>query len=445
MAKAAQLNVDILAVADQALATFDKVKEKVTGNHAAMKVAAVAGATAILGAMGEATKAASEHEVAVAKLQTAYKNAGVPMSGMNDSLEEIDASSRRTGQSAEDNIDAYTRLVAATHDSTKAHEELATAQDLAAFKGISVADASTAIIKATGGSTRALKEMGIATTDASGKQLDAQAVMEKLTAAVHGQADAFGGTAAGQMARYKETVEQAKVSMGEALLPAIQKVLAMLQPLFSWLSSNTAILRVLAPIVVILAGAILGVVAAVRVWTAVQAALDVVLNANPIGLLIAAIAALVVGVVLAYQHFGPFRSAIQDVFSWITRLGGWILSNWKIVVDVLLGPLGLIITNFSTLWGWIQDVINALETVGRKASEALGWLNKIPGKGLLDKINPFSSAAPPGAATTPSTIVFQITATPGSDLPEVVYDALRRYQRRHVRPELISAFGAGGW
>jgi hypothetical protein len=34
-----------------------------------------------------------------------------------------------------------------------------------------------------------------------------------------------------------------------------------------------------------------------------------------------------------------------------------------------------------------------------------------------------------------------VNATPGSDLPEVVYQALRDYQRRHVRPELSPMFG----
>ena len=33
-----------------------------------------------------------------------------------------------------------------------------------------------------------------------------------------------------------------------------------------------------------------------------------------------------------------------------------------------------------------------------------------------------------------------VYATPGSDLPTVVYDALKGYQRRHRRPELAALF-----
>ena len=101
-----------------------------------------------------------------------------------------------------------------------------------------MATAADAIIKANEGNTRALKEMGIATTDAAGKQLSHTAIMQKLTAAVHGQAAAFGQTASGEMARYKESIDQAKVAIGEALLPALKSLLGMLQPVFTWLANN---------------------------------------------------------------------------------------------------------------------------------------------------------------------------------------------------------------
>jgi hypothetical protein len=40
----------------------------------------------------------------------------------------------------------------------------------------------------------------------------------------------------------------------------------------------------------------------------------------------------------------------------------------------------------------------------------------------------------------PSIVNIQVVATPGDDLPEVVYRSLREYQRRHVRPELAPLF-----
>ena len=442
MAKAAVLDIVIEATADKATEAFDKIKEKSSGSYAALKVGAVAAAGAVVAGLADATSAAAEHEVSVSKLQQAYKDAGVSTGDMKDSLEEIDKSSRKTGQSTEDNIAAYTKLITVTHSSAAAHQDLAVAQDLAAYKGTTVAAAADAIAKASQGNTRALKDMGIATTDASGKALTHAQVMDKLTAAVHGQAAAFGSTASGQMARYKESLDQAKVAVGEALLPALKKLLDMLQPVFTWLANNQGIISTLTPIVGVLAGGVLAVVAAQRIWVAVQGALNAVMDANPIGLIVLAIAGLAAGVIYAYNHFRPFHDAVQDAWQVIKDLAGWVTAHWRPIVDILLGPIGLLITNFGTVEKAIRKVIDALEDVGKKVSSALGWLGKIPhGIGsTLSSLNPFSASAPAGGAGA-STVVFQITAVPRSNLGEVVYDALRDYQRRHVRPELAPLFG----
>jgi hypothetical protein len=439
VAKSAELRFDILAVADKAIETVDKVKDKVTSAHGAMKIAAVAGATAILGALGEATNAAAEHEAAVAKLAQAYKNAGVPADGMKEALDQIDTSSRRTGQSAEDNIAAYTKLVAATHNATTAHKDLAIAQDLAAFKGVDVATAADDVVKASTGQTRALKEMGIATTDASGKQLDAKQVMDKLTQAVHGQANAMGDTATGKVKRYKESIDQAKTTIGESLLPALQKLLDILQPVFNWLDKNQGLVKTLTPIVAVLAGGVLAVVGALRLWAVIQGIVNTLMDANPIGLVVLAIAGLALGIIYAYNHFKPFRQIIGDVWDALKTFGNWISQHWKLIVDLLLGPIGVVITNLGTVKQIIKDVTDALGHIGHAVSDALGWLKKIPGAGLISKLNPFS--LPGGGGAAPAPVIISVTATPGDDLPEVVYQALRTYQRRHVRPELQPLFG----
>ena len=438
MAKAAVLDIVIEATSDKAVEAFDKIKEKSSGSYTALKVGAVAAAGAVVAGLASATSAAAEHEVSVSKLKQAYIDAGVSTAGMNDSLEEIDASSRKTGQSTEDNIAAYTKLVTVTKDTAKAHEELGVAQDLAAYKGVSVATAADAIIKANEGNTRALKEMGIATTDASGKQLSHTAIMAKLTAAVHGQAAAFGQTASGEMARYNQSIDQAKVAVGEALLPALKSLLGMLQPVFTWLANNQRLIQKLAPVVAILAGGVLAVAAAMKVWAAIQAVVNALMTANPIGLVIAALVILVAGVYEAYKHFKVFHDIVDDVWTVIKYLANWVVAHWKLIVDVLLGPVGVLLTNLKTVKQVIDDIIHALESIGDAVSKALGWLGKIPKGvgGIISKVNPFSLPAPASATT----MVFQITALPGSDLPEVVYDALRDYQRRHVRPELAPIF-----
>jgi hypothetical protein len=112
-------------------------------------------------------------------------------------------------------------------------------------------------------------------------------------------------------------------------------------------------------------------------------------------------------------------------------------------VDVLLGPVGLILTHLDQVKQVIDDIIGALKAIGKAASDAFGWLGKVEhiGQkgGLFGSLNPWANSASAGAQATPVQIV--VYATPGDSLPEVVYDALRSYQRRHARTELRSLFG----
>ena len=443
MAKAAQLEIEILAHAEKAIEEMDKVKTASGSSFDGMKAAALGAGLAVAGVMVKATEAAADHQTHVAKLEQTYKDAGLPMGQMKTALEENDAAARRTGQSTDDIDDAFTKLITVTHDTAKAHDELATAQDLAAYKGISVADAATAIIQAQNGNTRSLKELGIATKDASGKQLDQTQIMEALTAATKGQADAYGDTAEGGLKRFHESTEQLQVSLGSALLPALQSIINALMPLFDWLGRNQGMVSTIVPIVAALGAVVLTIVEAVKVWTAVQTALDVVLNANPIGLIIVAVAALVAGVIYAYSHFQIFHDAVQTVWGALQAVGSWIMGNWKYIVDVLLGPVGIIITNLGTVQRVINDIINALGQVGRAASDAFGWLGKVAnmGGGIVGKALGAVGLSAPAGGPMPTPVMITVYATPGDSLPEVVYDALRGYQRRHARPELRSLFG----
>ena len=115
------------------------------------------------------------------------------------------------------------------------------------------------------------------------------------------------------------------------------------------------------------------------------------------------------------------------------------MAHWKVIVDVMLGPIGLLLTNFGKVKQIIQDIINVLGGIGRAVSDALGWLGKIPGgSARVQGSERFLGLSAPGGADGPvATPVMMITvyATPGDHLPEVVYGALKGYQRRHARPE----------
>lgn len=101
---------------------------------------------------------------------------------------------------------------------------------------------------------------------------------------------------------------------------------------------------------------------ATKVMAAAQWLLNAAMDANPITLIVIGIAALVAGVILAYQHFTPFREAVDALFGIIKDLAGWVIDHWPLVLAVLLGPFGVlvavVIKNFDTIKSAITDAVS---------------------------------------------------------------------------------------
>ncbi|MCC4466241.1 hypothetical protein [Limosilactobacillus reuteri] len=86
--------------------------------------------------------------------------------------------------------------------------------------------------------------------------------------------------------------------------------------------------------------------AVTKTFAAVQAALNVVMNANPIGLVVLAITTLVGAFVLAYKHIKPFRDAVNKLGKAIknTFTGK---ANWEKAFGKGLSKLGKSFQNFA--------------------------------------------------------------------------------------------------
>lgn len=91
---------------------------------------------------------------------------------------------------------------------------------------------------------------------------------------------------------------------------------------------------------------------ATAAWAAVQWALNAALNANPIGLIVIAIAALVAGVIYAYTHFTWFKNAVNAAWRGIATASSWA---WNTVIKPIFNLLKSYIVNivvpyFEFLW-----------------------------------------------------------------------------------------------
>lgn len=153
----------------------------------------------------------------------------------------------------------------------------------------------------------------------------------------------------GSMEQLSGSVETATLALGDQLAPVIIKIADYVTALtnkFNGLTNGqkqfvTIVLAVIAavgPLLIIIGKVSTGVLAtaqavslfvgllakwevATKLLAAAQWLLNIAMNANPIGLVVLAVAALVAGLVLAYKKIEPFRDLISDIVEKIKDMG----------------------------------------------------------------------------------------------------------------------------
>lgn len=97
------------------------------------------------------------------------------------------------------------------------------------------------------------------------------------------------------------------------------------------------------------------VAGASKLWAAAQVVLNAVLSANPIGIVIMAIAALVAGVILAYKKSETFRAICDKVWAVIKKLAG-------IIMDALVKAFNWVIEKIKIAWEWLKKFLGLDDT-----------------------------------------------------------------------------------
>ena len=222
----------------------------------------------------------------------------------------------------------------------------------------------------------------------SGKQLEAQ---EMILAAIEKQVGGTAEATADSSAKMSLGFADLKETLGLALLPAFDALNGYLAGFASWAGKNTKLILVLGGVIGGLAAAIVAaniaikayvaitaiVKAATVAWTVVQTALNAALVANPIGLIVLAIVALIGIVVLAYNKvdwfrdivdtaFAAVKDAIEVVVEWFRDTAWPILKQvFGFIGDAVKVYIGVWITIFGTVWDVMKEVFGWLvETFG---------------------------------------------------------------------------------
>lgn len=169
------------------------------------------------------------------------------------------------------------------------------------------------------------------------------------------------------------------VAFGTGLAPVLASLAPIVAGLANWL---TRVIKALTPSeLTAIVGALLGIVAAVKTWVAVQWLLNTALDANPIGLVITLVAGLVVGIALLWTHSAAFRNFFigiwHDITGAVSDAVSFIKRNWEnILLGVLTGPIGPAVKYITEHWSAIT------QGAGQMVNSVVSFFASLPGKFL---------------------------------------------------------------
>lgn len=314
---------------------------------------------------------------------------GLSKNEYNEFATVIGAQLQNMGMQADQSADQTNRLISL-------------GADMASMFGGTTADAVDALSSALKGEMDPIERYGISLNDTTlqataasmgledlYKSGDRNAKMQATLQAITQQSGKAVGnfakeadTAQGQQQRMTAALTDAKAELGQAMLPILSQVAEKLASMAQWVQQNSAWLVPLATAIGAVAAVIVTINAAMSAYAAVAgvvAAAQTALNlamAPTLGVIlaiIAVIALLVAGIVLAIQHWDQIKEAGATA-------GAWIQQKWEAVT----GFFGTAWTNISTWAGTAWTNITA--TCGTVVSSIQGkwqaftsWIGSIWG------------------------------------------------------------------
>jgi hypothetical protein len=204
----------------------DKIGKAGKAIGAAFAAAAAAAGAYALKIGVDGVKAAIEDEKAQTQLALALKNATGATEGAIAATEQfILQTSLATGVADDDLRPALARLARSTGSVDEAQKLLNTALDISIATGKPLEGVANALSKSYDGNNAALGKLGLGLSAAELKTMNFTEVQAKLSDLFGGAAAANADTYAGRIARMQVAFNEAKETIGFALLPVLEKLM----------------------------------------------------------------------------------------------------------------------------------------------------------------------------------------------------------------------------
>ncbi len=394
---------------------------------------AAAGAVgaAIVGSMKAGVEGLLEGAEAEAKFEQALSKAPRALQANSDAIKAYAESvQQKTRFSYEDALAADSMLVAndgvqkALASGIVTMEDLTrTTLDLATIQGVDAAAAAKVMGKALAQPEKAaglLRKSGILLSEQqqagikamveNGNTAGAQSLIyDVLREKVDGAAEAAGNTMAGKLERAQNAFGEMQEALAAGLIPVMETLTGWGLKISTWAQENPGKVKLVVIVLGSLAAVIGTVSLAIKAWTfitkihtAAMVALNVVMFANPLGLFIAALAAVAIGVAIAYKKSDRFRAIVQAVGSTVRDAATTAVEWFGRIKDAAIA----VGTGIASAFGNVAEVITAPYRAAFQAIRA-AWNSTIGGRGFS-----FGGWDPPGPGSVPG-ISFRIPELAG--------------------------------
>jgi hypothetical protein len=200
--------------------------------------------------------------------------------------------------------------------------------------------------------------------------------MNVLGGSFGGASDAAAATAEGGMKRLSIAFAETKESIGAALLPALEALLPVLIKFGAWAQENTKTLLIIAGAIAGVSAAVLIFNAAVGIATVVNTLFALSLTAAQlamVGFITLGIALVIAALVALYFKFDIVRKIVDTVFD-------AMLAGGKAVFEGLTTYFTGVFNIYKSLFNGIAKLWNS--TVGKLSFGIPSWVPGIGGKGF---------------------------------------------------------------
>jgi len=425
--------------------------EKTKNALAKMQGPALAALAAIGAGAYAAGKMASDQEQAFGALSSVYKGSADQMQRWAKQQSAIGLSAAQAGNAAallgSQLKNAGFRIKEA---GTQSQALVALGADLAATFGGDAASAVDSLSAALKGEYDSMEKYGTSLSaskvqqealtlglwagkgamDESARAAATLSLINKQTADSQGQSSREADTFAGAQGRALAQVQNLGAELGTALLPFMASAADSFGRAATFATEHTGAIQIGAVVVASFASAIIAAnlvlklhtawtnavtvaskiaSTATRAWSAGQWLLNAAMTANPIGLVVAAIALLVGGLVLAYNKSDKFRAIVDSVWRGLKTLVSGGINTVKDAFSGLSDAL-------SAAWSWMQKLIDKAGALADKLNPLKG-LSSLIGRADTSAARYSPSISPLGRAsgTSIGTLIYHGTGDISAD------------------------------